>query len=675
MADRKIRIEIVVDADGAIRKMRDLDGETEKVEKRVRAVNPVLGELNGMIAKYASAAVIGAAIRGSIQYADDLQVMSQRTQITTRELQRLSFAAGQNGSDIQSLTSVIGAMSDRIASGDQSARRAIQDLGLDFGRIRAMRPEDGFKAIGRELAEISDISKRIQLAKDLGGPQGLGALPVWISDMETLGDQAERFGLVVGKDTVEAAAKFDSAWTGAVMGVKAHLMDLITLGPRMQAAFANTLPGRAMEGAGMWRDLLTGGGPIAPPGAPGSPRPRTGGGPLAPPSADDAMKEMDGLYGKVEQELLRLNNEIKKKLAEEHEELSKFIISQNEQRIQASLSYFEQDFTMLSAHLVRKRDIELQAAEMEFTDLAHKNIARLAIEKNYQAQLLALRSQAQTQLLRDIDGMEIENDRRQKGLGMTGTLPGDWRSQGQADLDTQFGKRMEDLIKKQEQAFMMGLSNEVERLDSMKLALENEYVVAMNNAQQATLNNAQTTAAAAGANSMQAMAADAVAKSAGNAGIELFNLGKGLDLVTQRMAVGVAGQGAPVNTNGVQFGNFQAAWSAYNARFSSNSGVGAIGGGPAPDFLSWAQQMGYASRAFGDGGIIDRPTLALMGERGEREFVIPESKMGGMGGVTVIVQAQGATFENDRALDRLADKIQHRLAAKFGQGTRLPGRA
>jgi hypothetical protein len=32
-----------------------------------------------------------------------------------------------------------------------------------------------------------------------------------------------------------------------------------------------------------------------------------------------------------------------------------------------------------------------------------------------------------------------------------------------------------------------------------------------------------------------------------------------------------------------------------------------------------------------DGGVVDRPTLALIGEGNEREFVIPESKLGSVG--------------------------------------------
>jgi len=53
-----------------------------------------------------------------------------------------------------------------------------------------------------------------------------------------------------------------------------------------------------------------------------------------------------------------------------------------------------------------------------------------------------------------------------------------------------------------------------------------------------------------------------------------------------------------VNLGGMAFGTMgvEAAMSAYTARFGSGSAAGAIGGGPAPDFLSWAMKMGYATK-------------------------------------------------------------------------------
>lgn len=63
------------------------------------------------------------------------------------------------------------------------------------------------------------------------------------------------------------------------------------------------------------------------------------------------------------------------------------------------------------------------------------------------------------------------------------------------------------------------------------------------------------------------------------------------------------------------------------ATFGSNSAA-AMGGIAATVGLAQA----LAIPAFGEGGIVDRPTIALIGDKYEREYVIPESKMGVVGG-------------------------------------------
>jgi SLT domain-containing protein len=58
------------------------------------------------------------------------------------------------------------------------------------------------------------------------------------------------------------------------------------------------------------------------------------------------------------------------------------------------------------------------------------------------------------------------------------------------------------------------------------------------------------------------------------------------------------------------------------------SGVGAIGG-----FIG---RTAGKIAGLAEGGIVTKPTLAMVGEGGEPEAVIPLSKMGQMGGGTVI---------------------------------------
>lgn len=81
-----------------------------------------------------------------------------------------------------------------------------------------------------------------------------------------------------------------------------------------------------------------------------------------------------------------------------------------------------------------------------------------------------------------------------------------------------------------------------------------------------------------------------------------------LDAVTDKIAEVSAAQdafvaksknapgGVGVNLEGVQFANLDAAFAQYSARFGGGGQAGMIGGGPPPDFISWAMSMGLATR-------------------------------------------------------------------------------
>ena len=63
---------------------------------------------------------------------------------------------------------------------------------------------------------------------------------------------------------------------------------------------------------------------------------------------------------------------------------------------------------------------------------------------------------------------------------------------------------------------------------------------------------------------------------------------------------GVITPGGTINTGGISFPaggvTLEQAFQNYSARFGGNAPLGMIGGGPAPDFLSWALKMGYAQQ-------------------------------------------------------------------------------
>jgi hypothetical protein len=67
---------------------------------------------------------------------------------------------------------------------------------------------------------------------------------------------------------------------------------------------------------------------------------------------------------------------------------------------------------------------------------------------------------------------------------------------------------------------------------------------------------------------------------------------------------------------------------------------------------------------FAVGGVVDRPTFALLGEAGEREYVIPESKMGavlskgGGGGRSYTINQYVYTNDPDRAAARTVKNLR-----------------
>jgi phage-related protein len=73
---------------------------------------------------------------------------------------------------------------------------------------------------------------------------------------------------------------------------------------------------------------------------------------------------------------------------------------------------------------------------------------------------------------------------------------------------------------------------------------------------------------------------------------------------------------------------------------------------------------------FADGGIVTRPTLAMVGEGGEPEAIIPFSKMGGLGGnVSVVINVGSISDSSD--IRELADRVSQAIVDKMSMNQRL----
>jgi len=90
------------------------------------------------------------------------------------------------------------------------------------------------------------------------------------------------------------------------------------------------------------------------------------------------------------------------------------------------------------------------------------------------------------------------------------------------------------------------------------------------------------------------------------------------------------------------------------------SGIGSLASGIGSGIQRLGSFVGLA-----EGGIVTRPTLAMVGEGGEPEAVIPLSKMGGMGGVNITINGAIDPEATARQIRRILEDSERRTGARL----------
>ncbi len=269
MADRDLKIEVHYEDHGAQQAVQKLDSSLEGVgTTATQASQGGLTKMSGLM----KGALVGAAVSAAYaatEFVGDLMSMSEevvrvadRTGLTTRAVQQLGYMATQSGNSLDQITTALGQMQNRLASGDKSAVAAVQALGLNLGEIRDLSADEQFYAIGQAVASIEDPMTRTQLAMDLFGRSGAAILPTMLADMEKLRNEAP----VMADETVRAleAAGDTLDWLGLKAKVAgAHLLNFFvdvaknasqwTFIENMKTAFGDIEPVTARYSASMLR--------------------------------------------------------------------------------------------------------------------------------------------------------------------------------------------------------------------------------------------------------------------------------------------------------------------------------------------------------------------------------------------------------------------------------------
>lgn len=158
-----------------------LQKETRQTAADTQKLTTAFTSMRGVLGAFGVS--LGAA--GLVQFgrhvfdaADSIVDLSNKMGVSTEAAQRFRFAARQSGADLEQVTQSIVKMNDKLATGDKSTIKALNDLGLNFQKIRAMKPEDAFRAIVDAIGAIDDPMKQTQVGIDLFGKSFADILPM-----------------------------------------------------------------------------------------------------------------------------------------------------------------------------------------------------------------------------------------------------------------------------------------------------------------------------------------------------------------------------------------------------------------------------------------------------------------------------------------------------------------
>jgi methyl-accepting chemotaxis protein len=195
-------------ADAVSRQKEALSG-TGKTLGGVTEQSGLLGKatslLSGQLLALAGPAALGAAVKQSLDYADTLVKMSDRTGIGVVAIQRLEAIAKASGNSIEDVAGAVNKFQKGIAEGKLD--EPINRLGLSVQALRAQSPDEQFISIAKAIQRITDPAEQARAAMELFGRSGGDLLPSLKADVDKLADSTVK----MSEESVKALDDFGDA--------------------------------------------------------------------------------------------------------------------------------------------------------------------------------------------------------------------------------------------------------------------------------------------------------------------------------------------------------------------------------------------------------------------------------------------------------------------------------
>lgn len=164
---------------------------------------------------------------------DAIQKTSQKVGMSYEAYQKWDYAMKIAGTEMSSCTTGLKTLTntfDDAQNGSAGAAEKFSRLGLSMDDLKGKSREEVFAETVSALQGVQDETEKAALANDMFGKSGQDLIPLFNMSQEELQglmDDAERYGMVMSDETVEASAAFKDSLTtlkGTMTGLKNELV-------------------------------------------------------------------------------------------------------------------------------------------------------------------------------------------------------------------------------------------------------------------------------------------------------------------------------------------------------------------------------------------------------------------------------------------------------------------
>lgn len=226
---------------GMDRSARAFDKRVKELERTAKKFGTAIGSALAIGVTAAGAALTKLTV-DAVNYADQLDELSNRLGISTEQLSAWGYAAKLTGSDLESLASTIPRLSKNLAAAlDDGSRQAqlFDALGISVtdaaGNLRDV--EEVLPEIADRFKQLKNDTTEAALAQELFGKSGaefLEFLNLGSDGLARMGQEAAQLGAVIDEETAASAADFkdeldrlSTASTGLGTQIAAQLLPVI----------------------------------------------------------------------------------------------------------------------------------------------------------------------------------------------------------------------------------------------------------------------------------------------------------------------------------------------------------------------------------------------------------------------------------------------------------------